>query len=287
MPLTFTDTPLYYKDSQGSYQRILSGADMTGYRTAAAQDVIDAELLPIVNNAGAHNSIYRGKYLGAEVTAAQYEAIDAGTFEDLYIGDYWTINNVNWRIAAFDYWLHCGDTECTKHHLVMIPETCLYNAKMNDSNIVTGAYIGSLMYTTNLANAKTAIDTAFGSAHILKHREQLANAVTEHRETGHAWVDSKVEIMNESMVYGTERFHNQMQGNAWAEYHTIDKTQLAIFRLDPTKIVAFYNNARASWWLRDVVNSTGFAYVYATGNADLCNASGSLGVRPAFGIFGS
>ena len=121
----------------------------------------------------------------------------------------------------------------------------------------------------------------------MNHREQLANAVTEHRETGHAWVDSKVEIMNESMVYGTERFHNQMQGNAWAEYHTIDKTQLAIFRLDPTKIVAFYNNARATWWLRDVVNSTSFAIVYANGIPPSGSASYSYGVRPAFGIFGS
>jgi len=42
MPLTLAETPLYYKDSQGNYQRILSGADMTGYRTAAAQDAIDA-----------------------------------------------------------------------------------------------------------------------------------------------------------------------------------------------------------------------------------------------------
>ena len=41
MPLTFAETPLYYKDSQGNYHRILSGADMTGYRTASAQDVID------------------------------------------------------------------------------------------------------------------------------------------------------------------------------------------------------------------------------------------------------
>ena len=42
MPLTFSETPLYYKDSQGNYHRIMSGADMTGYRTAAAQDVIDS-----------------------------------------------------------------------------------------------------------------------------------------------------------------------------------------------------------------------------------------------------
>lgn len=42
MPLTLAETPLYYKDSQGQYHRIMSGADMTGYRTAAAQDAIDA-----------------------------------------------------------------------------------------------------------------------------------------------------------------------------------------------------------------------------------------------------
>lgn len=41
MPLTFAETPLYYRDSQGQYHRVLSGADMTGYRTAAAQDAID------------------------------------------------------------------------------------------------------------------------------------------------------------------------------------------------------------------------------------------------------
>lgn len=43
MPLTFAETPLYYRDSQGQYHRVLSGADMTDYRTAAAQDAIDAE----------------------------------------------------------------------------------------------------------------------------------------------------------------------------------------------------------------------------------------------------
>lgn len=41
MPLTFTDNLLYYKDSQGQYKHILTGANMTGYRTAAAQDAID------------------------------------------------------------------------------------------------------------------------------------------------------------------------------------------------------------------------------------------------------
>lgn len=244
-------------------------------------------LAEVSDDVNLHRNTYGGRSLGTSVSADQWAQISAGTFHGMLVGDYWTIGGVNWLIADFDYWLHTGDTECTAHHVVVIPETCLYNAKMNDSNIVTGAYVGSVMYTTNLATAKTTINNAFGSAHILSHREYLANAVTDNRETAHAWKDSTVDIMNESMVYGGEKFHNQMQGTSWAEYHTIDKTQLALFRLDPTKIVAFYNNARAYWWLRDVVTSTSFAGVISSGNAYDGSASYSLGVRPAFGIIGS
>ena len=52
-------------------------------------------------NAGAHNAIYRGKHLGTSATATQYAVIAAGTFDDLYIGDYWTKDGVNYRLAAF------------------------------------------------------------------------------------------------------------------------------------------------------------------------------------------
>lgn len=40
MPLTLAETPLYYKDSQGQYHRIMSGADMTGYYSAAEVDAL-------------------------------------------------------------------------------------------------------------------------------------------------------------------------------------------------------------------------------------------------------
>ena len=230
-------------------------------------------------NAGAHNGVYRGQYLGSSVTAAQWAAISAGTFEDLYIGDYWTINGVNWRIAAFDYWLRAGDTECTAHHVVIVPDTALYDAKMNDSNIVTGAYVGSKMYTTNLATAKTTINNAFGSAHILNHREYLKNAVTGNYETAGAWYDSTVELMTEQMAYGGKIFANAMQAGNWAQQHTTDKCQLPLFALDPSKITI-----RAHWWLRDVASSPGFCNVHSAGYADAANASNSLGVRPAFGI---
>ena len=262
--------------------------DGIGGTKKISANILKKALAEISDDVNDHRNTYGGRSLGTSVSADQWAQITAGTFHGMLVGDYWTINSVKWLIADFDYWLHCGDTECTKHHLVMIPETCLYNAKMNDSNIVTGAYIGSLMYTTNLANAKTAIDTAFGSAHILNHRERFANAVTDQTETGGAWVDSKVDLMNEIMVYGSNIFHNCRNATTWPDgNYTIDKMQLALFRLDPTKIVAFYNNARATWWLRDVANLSNFAFVGALGSAANIGASNSNGVRPAFGIFGS
>ena len=250
-----------------------------------------AALAEISDDVNIHRNTWGGRSLGTSVSADQFAEISAGTFHGMLTGDYWTIGGVDWVIADFDYWLQTGwkdnvtgNGECVDHHVVIVPRDCLYNAKMNESNVVTGAYMGSKMYTDNLATAGTTIETAFGSAHILSHREQLANAVTDNRETAHTWVDSKWEIMNEAMVYGCERFHNQMQGTSWAEYHTIDKTQLAVFRLNPVFICAKFNNARATWWLRDVVNSTAFAVVSANGLANGNAASYSCGVRPAFGI---
>lgn len=236
-------------------------------------------------NAGSHNSVYRGKYLGNALTTEQKAQISAGTFNDLYIGDYWTIGGLNYRIAAFDYWLNCGDTPCTKHHVVIVPDTCLYNAQMNTSNVTTGAYIGSKMYTANLAAAKTTIENAFGSANILNHRELLANATKATAdptyENAASWYDSTVVLMNERMVYGADIFHNSEVNGAIPTNYTIDKSQLALFRLDPSKICN-----RAGWWLRDVVSAACFAGIYITGDSTFTPASTSFGVRPVFAIKG-
>ncbi len=229
-------------------------------------------------NAGFHNSVYRGKYLGSSVTAEQYAQISAGTFDDLFIGDYWTIGGVNWRIAAFDYWLRCGDTECTTHHVVIVPDSNLDSQKMNDSNITTGGYVGSKMYTTNLATAKTTINNAFGSAHILNHRQLLSNAVTDGKASGWAWYDSTVDLMSESMVYGAPICGAEKTGDANFNIG-IDKSQLPLFAMDISKACN-----RGFWWLRDVVSAARFALVVGNGFANYHSASGANGVRPAFGI---
>lgn len=273
------------------------------YRTAAAQDTIDAGKIdknqgsanagkflvvgadgivaPVtMYGAGLHNALYCGKYLGDSLTAAQSAAIRAGTFGDLYIGDYWTIGGVNYRIADFDYFYRAGDKECTTHHVVIVPDTNLDNQKMNDSNITTGGYTGSKMYTNYMATAKNKIIAAFGSGHILSHREYLTNAVANGRPSGGAWFDSTIELMSEAMCYGGTFFEPVSDGSAVPNKYSVACKQLNLFRHRPDMI-----SNRQTFWLRNVVSATSFAFVGGDGNAGSLSASGSYGVRPAFPIY--
>lgn len=230
------------------------------------------------------NCLPRFKYLGTSVTSEQWAAIQNGTFDGLFLGDYWTINGVDYIIVAFDYWLNTGDTPCTKHHVVVIPRVSLYTYKFNPTNTTEGGYVGSDLYKNGLTQAKTTINSAFGSAHILSHRQYLMNAVTNGKPTGSDWYDSTVELMNENMVYGGRQFSPMPDGtdprNTCRNY-TIDKSQLPLFHLAPWLI-----RNRQWYWLRDVVSAAGFADVDSLGSADCYSASHAGGVCPVVGLIG-
>lgn len=240
------------------------------------QTDIDSVRNVLADGAAAHNCIYRGKNLGTSVTAEQYAAISSGKFTGLYIGDYWVINGVTYRIAAFDYYYNCGDTNFTKHHVVIVPDTSRYKAQMNTSNVTTGGYTGSAMYKSNLAQAKTTIKAAFGSAHVLTKRELLTNAVNGNTPLGWAWFDSDVELMNEVQAYGSVAW-GAHDGNGYNV--ASGDGQFPLFMFDRTKL-----HNREDYWLRDVASATSFSYVGSLGRANGADASISVGVRPAFCI---
>lgn len=266
--------------------------DGNGVKTISAENLkkelqalIDANTSKLADvagqGAGAHNAIYRGKNLGTSVTASQYSAISSGTFDDLYIGDYWTINGINYAIAAFDYYYRTGDGshDCTTHHAVMIPLTSMYTANMNDTDTTAGGYVNSKMYTTNLNQAKTTINTAF-SGHVMTKREFLVNATTDGYSSGMSWYDSTVDLMTESNVYGTIAHANLINGTNFTWHHTLNNSQYPIFRYRPD-----YIHNRQTYWLRDVSTAPGFCSVYGDGYSSCHRASYVFGVRPAFCIF--
>ena len=242
---------------------------------------IDSVRNVLADGAAAHNCIYRGINLGTSVTAAQFAAIKAGTFDDMYIGDYWVIGGVTYRIAAFDYYLRAGDTDMTTHHVTLVPDANMYTHVMNDTNITTGGYVGSKMYTEGLEQAKTTINTAFGSAHVLTHRQYLCNAVTNGKPSGGSWYDSTVELMTEQNCYGGKVFGAGNDGSTVPALYTVDKNQFPLFAFRPDMI-----SNRNWFWLRDVVSAAHFASVGGNGLAYYNLASSAGGVRPAFSIIG-
>lgn len=220
--------------------------------------------LAVEDGAGAHNSIYRGKNLGTTITDEQLENIANGTFRDLFIGDYWTINGVKYMIADFDYMYNVGDTALTKHHIVVVPERNMYNHVMNDTNITEG-----------LDNALTSFKNAFGESHVLTYKNLLTTAVSGGVPSSWAWQSRQIDLMSEAMVYGQ---------NAWRRsgYDVgCQKSQLSLFKHRHDAIQV----GRGWYWLRDVYSAANFADVSYRGIADNAGASYSGGVRP-FALIG-
>ena len=253
---------------------LLDGPQGTRKAPASGVAVALAGLISPIN----HCNVFRGKNLGGGVSSAQKAAIKDGFFDNLYIGDYWAINGVTWRIADMDYFLRCGDTEFARHHLIIVPDTQLYTGKMNETHTTEGGYVGSLMYREGLDQAKTTIATAFGDL-VTTHRDYFCNAVSNGRPSGGAWFDSTVELMSERMVYGNAVFAPVSDGSTVPANYTTGKSQFALFRMAPR-----YISNRQWYWLRDVVSATSFAGVTDGGYANYYAAGRVIGVRPYFVI---
>ena len=229
----------------------------------------------VMSNAAYHNSIYRGKNLGTSITAAQLAAIAAGTFDDLFLGDYWVINSHTHTIVDFDYYIRCGDTELTAHHVV-IQSDGGWSSKWYSSNDTSRGYVSTDTGTIRKYIKDTvqpAIIADFGSSHVLAYRQLYPATYSSGAATGWAWTDAKTELPNEVQVYGCPAWTNDGHGNG--HEIGIDKRQLSLFRVKPTAA-----NIRAAWWLRSVGSATYACRVAHYGDATNTGASNSLGVRP-------
>ena len=265
------------------------------------------------NNAWFHNSIYRGKCLGDRLTKAQAMQIELGTFDDMFIGDYWTIGGHDWVICDFDYYYHCGTPRLAKHHIVMMPAddmlipegTSLYGLsdtltllsgetvklkKWNENNTTEGGYKESRMRTVIMKAANTIVINAFGSSHILALAEHYPSGVSGGITTGVSWFMSSsqssltsmsiCDLCNETMIYGQQIFGlGGSLGKVGLEVG-IDRYQLAIF----AKNRDFLNNT-SGLWLRNTVSesSTNVTFVGTNGTAALTGAANSAKcIRPRF-----
>lgn len=269
-----------------------------GLVTLTHVDGTTEQLQIVANNAGAHNAVYRGKDLTAYFDSGEMsKAIAAGTFKDIYPGDYitksvtingTTYSDVKWMVGDLDYFLGHGDTSIlTQHHVLMFPDTCLGNSYMNPTHTTEGAYMGSYMYTTMIPLVNAGIQAAFGASHVVSHREYMSKLInaTMACASGNGWTGSTYwwsgewadvlsNLFTENMVYGANIFSSSPQDVCNG------CRQVAAFRHDSSIYIG--GTKRETWWLRAVANSTTFAHVDGHGYAACDYASDVLGVRPYF-----
>ena len=202
-----------------------------------------------------HRNIFRGKYLGSAVSAAQLAAIEDGSFDDLYVGDYWTINNTVYRIADMDFFRTDANSPFvfTTHHLVIVPDGTMYKAKMNDSSATTsGGYKNSDMRTTNLSAAKTTINADFPDM-VLTYKDLLVTATSSGMPTASDYFDCDIELMSETMLFGG--YVNAKPANPPYFCASTNPTQFALFKLNPQFIIT---DKSETIWLRDAADGAMF-----------------------------
>ena len=226
---------------------------------------IGAILKSLLDNPYMHRNIFRGKSLGESITEEQLAAIRDGSFDDLYVGDYWEINGVRYRIADINYWRNVGYPESVqKLHILIVPDTILGSGQMHTSNSTSGGYNSSTMKNARLNQIANSLPDAF------------KNILISHRMfSDGAWINASVDLMNEVMVHGTYicTDNNNRQ--------TSDTQQLALFRLVPELKVIGTN-----YWLRNVSSSQTYALVSQYGDASNDAATSTYGIRPVFAIYG-
>lgn len=212
-----------------------------------------------------HRNIFRGKHLGESITEEQLEVIRDGSFADLYVGDYWEINGVKYRIADINYWKNVGYPESEKvqkPHILIVPDTILGSGQMNTGNSTSGGYRSSAMKSTKLNQIADALPDTFKDM-LISHR----------MFSDGSWIATSVDLMNEVMVHGTYicADNNNKQ--------TSDAQQLVLFRLAPELKAIGIN-----YWLRNAAGSQTYTLISQYGDASSDMATSTYGIRPVFAI---
>ena len=275
--------------------------------TALASSAIRAQWYAAYpDGAEAHNAMWGGRDITAAFDAGTVsEHIADGTFRDIFPGDYITKQvtiprvladdgttelfaggtyTVRWVVADCDYWINKGDSNMsmTTHHVAIVPQDSIFNARMNATNTTEGGYAGSEMYKNVIPACAAGIVGAFGASHILTFRDQLTQDLntsavpsgitvfTGAPNWSGVWNSQQCNLMSEAMVYDGPHCASSALDNIMAT------RQMSAFRLSERLI----NYHRQWWWLRDVVSSALFAFVTGYGSANASHASYSHGVRP-------
>ena len=210
-------------------------------------------------------------------------------FSGLMIGDYldlpaltvdgttytWnaTYQNLRIVISGFNHYIHCGDTENTKNHILWTFKNVVLQRQMNSSNTNTDGYNASAMKTYLDGVFALGLGSALGSSDYLY---TISRAISKKGSTN--WVRDTVFLPTEVEVFGVATY-----GDDQIAWNT--NIQYPIYRDSSYYRCKKYNGSRAWWWEGTPYASTSanFCDVNYNGFSNHAYASDSGGgLAPAF-----
>ena len=293
-------------DGKSAYQYAKEGG-YTGTEEEFSEKL--AKGIMVNGNAAAHNAVFRGENLTNKYTIDEIcQRISSGTFDDLYVGDYFDITFTNPSgtqeqmrciLAGFDYYYNQQKYGCMQHHAVIVPKNCVeglfaVNTEAT-TNVCEGGFANSTMFKTTLPSYLTPLQNALNN-HILTYKNQLSTELNSDGlsnvgvgltgyASAHDWRDITLNLLSELQVYGTQILSSSFYNNG------IDTSQLPLFRHDLMAKVAGNggvtdmgnSNEAIHYWLRDIVSKHFYARVTNRSGAYYhSGANVNGGLRPFF-----
>lgn len=218
--------------------------------------------MPYTNHTGG----IRGQNLGSSYTADQKAAIAAGTFDDIYVGDYWEISGIKYYIVDIDYYLGYGNpTPTSEHHVIVLPDKVL---SAQGYAMDTPYYAASSVFSTYLPAIASQLETLFGSYLISQPMTLFASSTS-------SWINAKCVLP--SMI--------QLQGYSQQISHNLIQQKSEMFAYFRYKKDLFAADQR--YWLRDTEGSGTYAFVTQNAQVYFHASSNNYYMRPYFILSGT
>lgn len=227
-----------------------------------------------------HKCIYRGKQIGTTLSSAQASEIAAGTYHDIWIGDYWLSANVKWTVVDFDYYSAMG---VPQPHIIVMPMSQIGNDVIDNSSrgTIQGFADCSLLGALD-TTYKNAFASVFGSTHLIERDMRISSGwwqgtPTNGRPIGYSTnttsVRTAIMIPSEIQFFGT-KINSTIYPGGSGNY-TDGYRQFKMFNM------GIYPPPNISLWFRDQTWDRSFAaYIPTHNQVDDRNVSNAAGVMP-------
>lgn len=248
-----------------------------GTKTITAEDL----LLSIVGLTGVtgHTAVYRGYNLGSRITEAQIAAVRDESFTNLFVGDYWLIDNIKWRIVDINYYLtKVPNSDLnTSPHLVIMPDESIWTGPMELTKNTSGSFLDSNMYKVGFPAMLLVAQAALGASNILP----LRDVVPTRRDNGSVRTTSWITTQNRIMIPRLEQLFGGNNFSVAGADRSLGKQQFAGFRMNRTLITYGMGVGYTNYWTMDC--SSQESYVGVSNSSTMFNYDADvplIGTRP-------